>query len=221
MHPSKAWEALRPSLPLGPPTAAVGFAFGLLGAPLLGVPACIGMSALVWSGTAQFAALSAVTAGAGLAVSAGTGLLANSRYLPMGFAIAPDTRGSLARRAGISAALADASFAIAHRRDGRFDTTALVSAAPIQYLSWVAGTALGASGAGLISNPNSFGLDALFPVFYLSLVLPDLKDTPRARVVAAVSVLITLASTPFLPAGVPVVLAILSALIGLRMGANE
>lgn len=198
------WRArVAPSLPLGPPTAAVGVTFGLLAAPIIGAPASVVMSMLVWSGTAQFAAISAVTAGAGVGVAAGTGLLANSRYLPMGFAIAPAAAGSRRRRVGVAATLADASFVLAHRRDGSFDVAALVWAAPVQYLSWVLGTVVGALGTQVIADPNSLGLDALFPVFYLSLLLPDLKPDPasgrRPWTVAALSVVITLVATPPAP----------------------
>lgn len=216
MKTTSVWPLVRPSLPLALPTAAIGITFGLLGAPLLGTWACIAMSALVWAGIAQFAAVSALGSGAGLAISAGTGLLANIRYLPMGLAIAPDTHGPALRRAGVAATLADASFAIAHRREGGFDIAALVGAAPVQYLSWVAGTAIGATSAGYIADPEHLGFDAIFPVFYLALVLPDLRSGRRTRIVAAASVVITLAATPFLPAGVPVVLATAAALIGAR-----
>lgn len=216
MEVTSVWPLVRPSLPLALPTVAFGITFGLIGVPLLGAWACVAMSALVWSGTAQLAALSALGSGAGLAISAGTGLLANIRYLPMGLAIAPNTRGSALRRAGIAATLADASFAIAHRREGGFHIAALVAAAPVQYLSWVAGTAIGATSAGLITDPHQLGLDVILPVVYLALVLPDLRANGRARIVAATSVAITLAATPFLPAGVPVVLATAAALIAAR-----
>ena len=43
----------------------------MLAAPTLGVLPTVVMSALVWSGTAQFAALGALTSGAGPAVAAG------------------------------------------------------------------------------------------------------------------------------------------------------
>jgi predicted branched-subunit amino acid permease len=52
MTAGRAWHSLRPSLPLALPTAAIGLTFGLLAAPIIGVPAAVVMSALVWSGTA-------------------------------------------------------------------------------------------------------------------------------------------------------------------------
>jgi hypothetical protein len=54
----------------------------------------------------------------------------------------------------------------------------------------------------------------LFPVFYLSMLLPELAGNRRAWVVAALAAAITIATTPVLPAGVPIVLAAAAALIG-------
>jgi predicted branched-subunit amino acid permease len=85
-------------MPLALPVVAVGVSFGLLAAPLLGAIPSVLMSAVVWSGTAQFAALTILTSGGGTALSAGAGLLANTRFLPMGFAIAPSMTGGKLRR---------------------------------------------------------------------------------------------------------------------------
>lgn len=200
------------------PTAAVGVSFGVLAAAKFGVLATVVMSAVVWSGTGQFAALNTITSGAGIGLAAFTGLLANTRFLPMGFAIAPSLTGRALRRAATGATLADASFVIGHRGEGRFDVAAVVWAAPLQYLAWVGGTIAGAVGASLISDPNALGLDVLFPVFYLSLLLPELRGRGRnrARVAAAVATVLTIAATPFAPPGIAVLVASTAALIGLR-----
>jgi predicted branched-subunit amino acid permease len=216
--------------------------FGLLAAPLLGALPSVVMSAVVWSGTAQFAALSVLTSGGGTALAASAGLLANTRFLPMGFAVAPSMTGGPLRRLVKGALLADASFVIGHRGGGRFDVRAIAWAAPLQYLPWIGGTILGVAGAGAIGDPARWGLDVLFPVFYLSLLLPDLfperfsgkrrqarrgaarqsgrssfaPQNLRPIVVAISAAAITLALTPIAPPGVPVLVAAAAALIGLR-----
>jgi predicted branched-subunit amino acid permease len=220
-------DGLRASLPTALPTAAVGVSFGLLAAPALGAVPTVAMSVLVWSGTAQFAAVTGLLAGAGPAVAIGTGLLANARFLPMGFAIAPSMNSRPVRRAAVGVLLADASFAIGHRSSGRFDVTAIAWAMPVQYLAWVAGTAAGAAGAGVVGDPERWGLDVLFPVFYLSLLMPELglrrpdrepgHRTDRRPLAAAVlAAFITVALTPLAPPGVPVLAAALAAALGLR-----
>jgi predicted branched-subunit amino acid permease len=235
----RSWpEGLRASVPIALPVAAVGMSFGLLAAPLLGALPSVLMSAVVWSGTAQFAALSILTSGGGTALAASTGLLANTRFLPMGFAIAPSMKGGPLRRLLTGALLADASFVIGHRGGGRFDIRAIAWAAPLQYLPWIGGTVVGVVGANAIGDPARWGLDVLFPVFYLSLLLPDLfperfqagshrrgadggngSSAPqnlRPIIVAVLGAAITLALTPIAPPGVPVLVAAAAALIGLR-----
>jgi predicted branched-subunit amino acid permease len=212
---------LRGSAPLLLPTAAIGLTFGLLAAQVFGAIPALVMSALVWSGTAQFAALSVVSGGGNLGLAAVTGLLANTRFLPMGFGIAPSLRGSRARNAATGALLADASFAIAHRDAGDFDISALVWSAPLQYVGWVGGTALGVAGASIAGDPGRLGLDVLFPVFYLSLLLPELRGASRAVLTAVISAAITVALTPIAPHGVPVLAASAAALIGLLRPRNK
>jgi branched chain amino acid efflux pump len=230
-------------MPLALPIAAVGMSFGLLAGPLLGAIPSILMSAVVWSGTAQFGALSILASGGGTALAASAGLLANTRFLPMGFALAPSMTGGPLRRLLKGALLADASFVIGHRGGGRFDISAVAWAAPVQYVTWVGGTVVGVAGATVIGDPARWGLDVLFPVFYLSLLIPDLFPEhiqPGGRrtrlqadragggrgstasldlrpiLVAILAAAITLALTPIAPPGVPVLVAAAAALIGLR-----
>ena len=206
---------LRAALPLLLPTAAVGVSFGLVAGPEFGAVPTVVMSALVWSGTAQFASLSVL--GGGLALATTTGLLANARFIPMGFAIAPSVTGGPLRRAAVGGLLADASFVIARREDGRFDPAAVIWAWPPQYVGWVGGTIGGVLGAGALGDPRVLGLDVLFPVFYLSLLLPEVRqDRRRPIAVAVIAAAVTLALTPIAPPGVPVLAAAAAALLGLR-----
>ena len=197
------------------PTAAVGLTFGLIATPVLGPWASVLLSALVWSGTAQLGAVSVLGAGGGVGLAAATGLVANTRYVPMGFALAPSLARGRLRGAAVAAVLADASFAIAHRRQGGFDPATLVWAWPLQYAGWVGGTALGVAGAAFATAPERLGLDVLVGVFYLTLLLPELRGSSRALLAAGVAGLITVCSVPFVPQGLPVLLACLAALVGL------
>ena len=97
------------------PTAALGVTFGVLAAPIFGAVPALLMSAIVWSGAAQFGAVSVLAGGGGMPLAMGTGLLANARFLPMGFALAPSLSGRPLRRAATGALMVDASFALAHR----------------------------------------------------------------------------------------------------------
>jgi len=208
--------ALRASAPLALPTAALGVTFGLLAAPVIGAVPALVMSAVVWSGAAQFGALSVLAGGGGIPLAMGTGLLANARFLPMGFALAPSLSGSPLRRAGTGALVVDASFALAHKGEGRFDPVTVVWAVPLQYAGWVGGTAAGVAGATMLADPGRLGLDVLFPVFYIGLLLPELSGSARRLVVAALSAAVALVLVPITPEGIPVVAAAATALLGLK-----
>ena len=60
-----------------------------------------------------------------------------------------------------------------------------------------------------------FGLDAAFPALFLALLIPLLRPGP-ALAAALLGALIALAFVPFTAAGVPIMLASLACLIGLR-----
>ena len=82
----------------------------------MGSIAPIVMSLLVFSGAAQFAALTVLTAGGGAVAAIAAGMLMNGRWLPMGLAVGPFLRGGPLRRAVESIAIVDSSFALVEPR---------------------------------------------------------------------------------------------------------
>src|SRR5829696_5540081 len=79
--------------------------------------------------------------------------------------------GSRLRRALFGEAMIDASWAMANRGGGRFDPDFLVGATLPCYPAWVGGTVAGVYAGDLIGDPANFGLDALFPAFFLALLV--------------------------------------------------
>jgi len=197
---------LRAGLPYGAASLLLGLSFGVLARPLMGPTAAIVMSAIVFAGSAQFAALAVLSAGGGAPAAIVAGMLLNLRFVPMGIAIAPSLRAGPLGRALRGQALVDASWALANRGGGRFDIEFLLGSTLAQYPAWVVGTVVGALAGGLIGNPRSLGLDAIFPAFFLGLLVAELRR-PQARPVAAVGAVIALALTPLTPAGVPIIVA--------------
>jgi 4-azaleucine resistance transporter AzlC len=175
----------------------------------------IAASAVIFAGSAQFAAVSILAAGGGVGAAIGAGALVNTRYLPMGAAIAPSLPGRPLKRFLQGQTIADVSWAIANRGDATFDRHILFGATAIQYLTWSGGTALGALGGNLLGDPDALGLDALFPAFFLALLLGELRSG-RHRAAAALGAVIALVLVPAAPAGVPVLAAGVAAFIGLR-----
>jgi 4-azaleucine resistance transporter AzlC len=197
---------IRAGLPYGVASLLLGFSFGVLARPLMGPVATIVMSAIVFAGSAQFAALAVLSAGGGAPAAIVAGMLLNLRFVPMGIAIAPSLRAGPLGRALRGQALVDASWALANRGGGRFDIDFLLGSTMAQYPAWVGGTVLGALAGGLIGNPRSLGLDAIFPAFFLGLLIVELRR-PQARPVAALGAVIALVLTPLTPAGVPIIVA--------------
>lgn len=206
---------VRAALPVTIPTLAVGVSFGVLAEPVTGAAAAIVMSVVVFAGSAQFAALSVLTAGGGAGAAIAGGLLMNARFLPMGLAVAPALRGRPLARGVQAQALVDASFALASRGDGTFDRDVLIGSTLPQAVCWMGGTVLGALGGAAIADPETYGLDAIFPAFYLALLAYEIRNG-RAAVAAALGAAIAFALLPFAPPGLPIIAASLAAVVGLR-----
>jgi 4-azaleucine resistance transporter AzlC len=193
----------------------LGLSFGVLARPVLGAVATIVMSVIVFAGSAQFAALAVLSAGGGAVPAIIAGSLLNLRFVPMGIAIAASLDHRAVGRAMRGQALVDASWALANRGDGRFDIPLLLGSTLAQYPAWVFGTVAGVLAGGVIGDPKSLGLDAVFPAFFLALLVVELQR-PGARLVCGLAVVITLALIPVAPPGVPIIAAALAALAGLR-----
>src|SRR3954464_6181207 len=215
--PRASWNAgLRAGIPFALAALLLSASFGVIALDAgFSALAAIVMSAIVFAGSAQFAAISIVAAGGGLGAAGAAAALMNSRFLPMGIALAPSLPGGALRRAAQGQPVVDASWAMAASPDGSFDRWFLFGATVPQYVTWVAGTIAGAVGGSLLGDPDRFGLDALFPTFFLALLIAELRE-PRARPVAALGAIIALALVPFTPAGIPVLVASTAALLGLR-----
>jgi 4-azaleucine resistance transporter AzlC len=206
---------LRAGLPLILPTFAVGIAFGVLAQPVMGSVAPVVMSLVVFSGAAQFASVTVLAAGGGAIAAIAAGMLMNARWLPMGLAVGPFlARGKLAR-ALQAQTLVDASFALSSRGDGTYDRGILFGATLSQFVGWFGGTVVGVLGGDALADPSRFGLDAIFPAFFLVLLVGEARGRgPLAAALLGAG--IALALIPFAPPGVPVLAASAAALIGLR-----
>lgn len=175
----------------------------------------IAMSALVFAGSAQFAALSIVAAGGGAAAAVSAAGLMNARFLAMGAAFAPSLPGRPLWRAAQGQAVVDSSWALANRRDGTFDRWLLFGATAPQYVLWVTGTVLGALLGDVLGDIERLGLDAIYPTFFVALLISELRD-PRTRPAAALGGLIALCLVPFTPPGVPILAASAATLLALH-----
>ena len=172
------------------------------------------MSALLFAGAAQFGALAVIATGGDVATAVAAGALINLRYMPMSLAMAPSMPGGLIRRCLITLTMTDPGWAMAARSGGRFDAWFMVGTAIPQYVLWVTGTVVGAFLGSAMSRPEDFGIDALFPAFFLAILLGgELRADRHGVAVAATGGIIALLLVPVAPAGIPLVAASLAALI--------
>ena len=151
---SGGWRAgIRAGVPLGLAASALAVTFGAY-ATLAGWPpaATILMSALVFSGSAQFAFITAVSGGAGLITGLGAGALMNLRFVPMAAAAARSLHGGRFRRALEGQAVVDGSWVLAQRPDGTTNREMMIGATLVQWPAWVLGTAVGRA-AGPFGRP--------------------------------------------------------------------
>jgi 4-azaleucine resistance transporter AzlC len=201
-------------VPYGIVAILLGTSFGVLAEPVMGKVPAIVMSVVVFAGAAQFGALAVLSAGGGIAAAVVAGLLLNARFLPMSVAIAPWMRGRPGKRAAQGQALVDVSWAMSSRGGGRFDPDFMLGATIPQYPGWVGGTVLGVLLGGVIGNPGDFGLDAIFPAFFLSLLVAEVQGL-RSLAAAVLGAALALALIPAAPAGVPIIVASVASLLAL------
>jgi 4-azaleucine resistance transporter AzlC len=217
----EAAPLVRRSLSLALPLAAVvgvfGISFGVLAARTsgFGALAALAMSATTFAGSAQFAAITVLSAGGQMLPAVVAAVLLNLRYLPIGISVAPSLRGGWPRRFLQAQLVVDESWAVSARAGGRFDAWVLIVVGLTLYAAWLIGTGVGVVTGAALGDSNRLGLDGAFPALFLALLAPQLRSR-RAVASALLGGAIALVLVPLAPAGVPIIAAASAALIGLR-----
>ncbi|TDD19279.1 branched-chain amino acid ABC transporter permease [Kribbella turkmenica] len=190
----------------------VGLSYGAIsvgnGLPLW-VP--VVLSIVVFAGASQFLFVGIVAAGGSPVAAMIAGVLVNSRHVAFGLAVS-DVIGGGWRRVPGSHLMTDENVAFALGQDDVRQRRAAYWAAGIGiFVCWNVGVLAGGLAGTVITDTDALGLDAAFPAVLLALVLPALRDK-STRTAALVGSMLALAATPFLPAGLPVLLALVGLL---------
>lgn len=175
------------------------------------------MSVVVFAGGAQFAAIGVVLSGGSPAAAVATGLVLNARLLPFGFTVA-DAFGSRRLTRVIGAHLTTdegVAFVLRHRDPAR-RRAAFWACGIALFVVWNVSVVAGAAAGGVIGDTDALGLDAAFPAVILALVWPTLTGDATTRNAALLGAAVAVAASPFLPAGVPVLLALLGLAVAVR-----
>ena len=200
---------LRDAIAIAAAMVAVGASFGAL-TIAYGLPAWVPfvMSTVVFAGGAQFLAVGLIAAGNPIAAVL-AGLLLNARHLPFGLAVAETVGTRWRERLVGSHLMTDEVVAFTLREpdpERRRRTYWLIGIT--LFTSWNAGTALGVLLGGAAGDPAALGLDAAFPAGIVALILPSLRDRDT-RLVALSGAGLAVVLTPVVPAGLPVLCALL------------
>ncbi|WP_199255157.1 AzlC family ABC transporter permease [Mycolicibacterium mengxianglii] len=173
------------------------------------------LSLVMFTGGSQFALVGIIAAGG---TAAGGPAIANAALLGVrnmfyGVTLAPIIRPGKWRRLAAahlaideSTAVATAQATVPLKRLGFWVTGAAV------FVVWNVTSLLGALLGQAIGDVRALGLDAAAPAAFLGLLWPQLKRR-QARIVAIASALVAVAATPLVPAGLPVLLTVVIAVL--------
>ena len=204
------------SLVIGVAFIAFGASFGVLAVSAgASVAQATAMSLLIFTGASQMSAVSVIAAGGSVSSAFGGALLLAGRNAVYGLAMAPVLRGHsrVAQWLGAQWVIDETTAMVTAEADPEDRRRAFWISGTILYTSWCAGTFLGAL-VGTNIDPNDFGLDAAFPVLFIAMLAPHLR-TPEGRKAALFGGVVTVVLAPFLPVGLPILVAALGMLFGL------
>ncbi len=200
--------------------AAVGVAYGATsvaaGLPIWFAPT-LGLA--VYAASAEMLFVGVLGAGGSAWLAAVAALAVNARHLPYGVAVrhlvGPGGRGLLRAHLVNDETVAFGLARATERGSTRAGRDALTSAGLAMLVAWPAGSLAGGL-LGRSVDVRSLGLDALFPVVLLALVLPGLHRR-RTRFAALAAAAVATAAAPVVPAGLAPLLG-LAALPLMRAG---
>lgn len=190
-----------------------GIAFGIAATEQgLGPVQATVMSALVFTATAQFAALEFLGEPVAF-LSLGLVVLALSgRHIVMGAALSTWVNQlPIGSRLATLALLTDASFAhcqtLLRRGDG--DLGPLLGGGLMLWLAWVASTAAGAFGGDLVGDTEAYGFGVVMLCFFAATVFGVLRDSTSLVPSAIVAMGVSASTISILPTGWNIILAAL------------
>lgn len=214
-----ASPTFRDSLSVSFTVGAYGVAFGAASVAngFSVLQSCL-LSLLTFSGASQFAVIGVIGAG-GSAVSAiATASLLGFRNGLYGVLMAPILKVRGVKRLIAAHITIDESTGVSlsqevrgpqAMREGFWLTGFGV------FIFWNLFTLVGALGAKAMGDPSAWGLDAAVPAAFLGLVWPRLKSATD-KTLAFVAAFFAIATTPYLPAGLPIIgTALLAVVAGL------
>ena len=193
---AELYSALIEIVPALVATAPMGLLFGTLAVTKGMAPFEVAlMSALIFAGGSQFAALELWQPPLPLVALLLSTALINSRHIPMGLSLAPKLAAlrPLQRFLGC-AVMSDANWAMAEQRASQQPLTPwyFLGMGAAYWANWVLWSTAGALIGPLLGDPKRFGADFAFVAIFIGLLVSVSKGPRAAWVVAASAAAATL-----------------------------
>ena len=211
----------RDSLSVSFTVGAYGVAFGAAAVAngFSVLQSCL-LSLLTFSGASQFAVIGVIGAGGSAISGIATASLLGFRNGLYGVLMAPILKVRGFKRLVAAHITIDESTGVSLSQEARgpeamregFWLTGFGV-----FMFWNLFTLAGALGAKAMGDPSAWGLDAAVPAAFLGLVWPRLKSSTD-KTLAIIAAIFAIATTPFLPAGLPIIgTAVIAVIAGLRV----
>lgn len=190
------WAGAKAAVPVVLGYLSIGLAYGVLGVAA-GVPgwAVVGMSVLVFAGSAQLVAVSLLGQGAGPGELVAAALLLNLRHILYASALAPLLEPMKGRRlAWVAYQLTDETFVVATqaaRHRGALSFAFEAGLNGISQLSWMTGSVLGVVAGSFVGDPERLGLDYALVAMFLGLLALQMRGRREVAVAVAAAVIST------------------------------
>ena len=216
-----ASPTFRDSLSVSFTVGAYGVAFGAAAVAngFSVVQSCL-LSLLTFSGASQFAVIGVIGAGGGALSGIATASLLGIRNGLYGVLMAPILKVRGFKRVIAAQITIDESTGVSLSQQARGESAMRegfwLTGFGV-FIFWNLFTLAGALGAKAMGDPSAWGLDAAVPAAFLGLVWPRLKNSVD-KLLAVSAAAFAIATTPFLPAGLPIIgTAVIAVIAGLRI----
>ncbi len=209
-------QVLRDAAGVAIATGAYAISFGAISlAAGLNFWQTMTLSLVMFTGGSQFGLVGVVAGGGAPLAGAVTAILLGARNSLYGLRLSELLDVRRTRRLLAAHLVIDESTAMAIGRDSaRAARLGFYATGIGVFLLWNLGTVVGLVGASWLSDPRLLGLDAAAPAAFLALLAPRLRDR-EAWAVALAAAIVALVAVPFVPVGIPVLIA---ALVGVAAG---
>lgn len=196
----------------------IGVTFGVLADSAgLSIPKVAVMSALVFTGASQFAAVGVIVGGGTAIAAFGSAMMLAARNTLYGPVVDRGLPGSTSGRIVAAHFVIDETTAMsAAQQDPDAARDAFWFTGVWLWTLWLAGSIAGAVLGSFIGDPSAWGLDSAFPASFVALISPHIRTSP-ARFAALLGAAIAVAAVPLTPAGVPLLLAALAVVPASRL----